>query len=69
LNPYKEIITSVVVPKELDFVFGVRQQNGWKTSISDFLIEEECETLYKLYENVYTHPPPNGDYLAIFLCR
>jgi hypothetical protein len=31
------------------------------------LIEKDCETFCKLYEDVYAHPPPNGDYLAIFL--
>jgi hypothetical protein len=67
LNPCKEIIMSIVALEELTFVFGARQQNGWKANVNEVLIEKDCETLCKLYEDVYAHPPPNGDYLAIFL--
>jgi hypothetical protein len=52
-----------VVPKELTSVFGARQQKRWKANVSEFLTEKDCESLCKLYEDVYTHPPPNGDYL------
>ncbi len=62
-NPRKEITTSIVVPKELTSVFGARQQKRWKANVSEFLTEKDCESLCKLYEDVYTHPPPNGDYL------
>jgi hypothetical protein len=58
----------VVAPKEFTSIFGARQQNKWKASISEFLTKKECEILCKLYEDVYTHLPPNGDYLAMFLC-
>jgi hypothetical protein len=67
LNPCKKITTSVVVPEGFTFVFGTKLQNGWKVSVSEFLIEEDCETFCKLYEDVYAHPPRNGDYPAIFL--
>jgi len=65
LNSYK-ITMSVVALKGLIFVFGTRQQNGWKVSVSEFLTEEDYETFCKLYEDVYAHPPQNGDYSAIF---
>jgi len=66
LNPRKEIIAFVVAPEEFTSIFGARQQNEWKPSISEFLIEKDCETFCKLYEDVYAQPPSNGDYLILF---
>ncbi len=66
LNPRKEITTSIVIREKFTSIFGARQQKRWKANISEFLTEKDCETLCKLYEDVYTHPPPNGDYLIIF---
>jgi hypothetical protein len=57
LNPSKEIITFIMVCKELTYVFGAKQQNEWKASVNEFLTEENYETLCKLYENVYAHLP------------
>jgi hypothetical protein len=52
--------------EELTSIFGVRQQNEWKASVSEFLTEKDCEMLCKLYEDVYAQPPLNGDYLVFF---
>lgn len=52
--------------EELVFTFGVRQQNGWKAIVNEFFTVQDCEVLFKLYKDVYVHPPPNGDYLATF---
>jgi hypothetical protein len=60
-------MASLVSNDEIPFVFRARQLNGWKVSINEFVIIEDYEALFKLYENVYTHPPPNGDYLSVFL--
>jgi hypothetical protein len=46
--------------------FGVRQQNGWKANVSELLTKKDYETLCNLYEDVYAHPPSNGDYLTYF---
>ncbi len=48
-------------------VFGERQQNGSKVKVNDHLSEDEFTSLHKIYENIYAHPPPNDDYLNIFL--
>jgi hypothetical protein len=53
--------------EEFTFVFGATQQNGWKANVSEFLTEKDREIFCKLYEDVYAHPPPNGDYPTIFL--
>jgi hypothetical protein len=66
LNSYKKITMSLVALEGLTFVFGTSQQNGWKVSVSEFLTEGDYETFCKLYEDVYAHPPRNGDYSAIF---
>jgi hypothetical protein len=62
LNPHKDIKETLVTHDELVSTFGVRQQNGWKAIVSEFLIVQDCEVLFKLYEDVYAHPPLNGDY-------
>jgi hypothetical protein len=67
LNARKEITTSLVSNDEITSVSGARQPNGWKVNIHKFVTGEDCKTLFKLYEDVYTHPPPNNDYLSVFL--
>jgi hypothetical protein len=47
LNPNKEIIKSVMVCKELTYVFSARQQNKWKANVNEFWTEEDYETLCK----------------------
>jgi hypothetical protein len=49
------------------YVVGKRQQNKWRVQENEFVTKEECYTLLKLYEELYSHPLTNGDYLAIFL--
>jgi hypothetical protein len=68
LSAHKEIATSLISKNEIAFVFGARQPIGWKVSISEFVTAEDCESLFKLYEDVYAHPPPNNYYLGVFLC-
>jgi hypothetical protein len=60
-------MASLVFADEITFMFSVRQPNGWKVNISEFVIVEDYETFFKLYEHVYAHPPPNGDYPSVFL--
>jgi hypothetical protein len=48
-------------------VFNERQHNGWKVKVNDHLPEDEFASLHKFYEDLYAHPPPNGDYPSIFL--
>jgi hypothetical protein len=67
LNPHKDIKEILVTHEELVFTFGVRQQNGWKAIISEFFTVHDCEVLFKLNEDVYAHPPLNGDYRVFFL--
>jgi len=67
LNGHKEIIVSLIFDDEITFVFGVRQPDGWKVSINEFVIIKGYETFFKLYEDVYTHLPPNSDYPNVFL--
>jgi hypothetical protein len=62
-------MASLVFNDEITFVFSARQPNGWKVSISEFVIVEDYETLFKFYEDVYAHPPPNGDYPTVFFTR
>jgi hypothetical protein len=71
LNAHKQIMASLVSKNEITFMFGARQPNSWKVSISEFVSEfvsvEDYKTLFKLYEDVYTHPPPKSGYLSVFL--
>jgi len=67
LNGHKEIIVFLVSNNEITSVFGARQPDGWKVSINEFVTTKDYETLFKLYEDVYTHPPPNSDYPSVFL--
>jgi hypothetical protein len=57
----------LVFENEITFVFGARQPNDWKVNINEFVTTKDCETLFKLYEDVYAHPLPNDDYLGVFL--
>jgi hypothetical protein len=67
LNPHKIITSKVISHEDLVLVFGERQQNGSKVKVNDHLFKDEFAPLHKLYENIYAHPPPNDDYLDIFL--
>jgi hypothetical protein len=67
LNPHKIITSKVISHEDLVVVFGERQQNGLKFKVNDHLSKDEFASLHKLYENIYAHPPPNDDYLNIFL--
>jgi hypothetical protein len=68
LHVHKEITMSLVFDNEITYVFGVRQPSGWKVNINECVIAKDYETLLKLYEDVYTHPPSNDDYPSVFLC-
>jgi hypothetical protein len=48
-------------------MFGERHQNGWKVMVNGHLFEDEFASLHKLYEDLYAHPPTNGNYPGIFL--
>jgi hypothetical protein len=50
-------------------MFGAKQTNGWKVSINEFVIAEDCKALLKLYEDFYAHPRPNDDYPSVFFMR
>jgi hypothetical protein len=67
LNPHKDVDFSLVSNEELESVFGKRRQNGWKVKVDENLTATSCFALLKLYEVVYVHLPPNGDYLTIFM--
>jgi hypothetical protein len=60
-------MASLVSDDEITFMFSARQPNGWKVNIIEFVIVEDYEAHFKLYEDVYAHPPPNGDYPSVFL--
>jgi len=57
-----------VTHEELVSTFGVKQQNGWKAIVSEFLTMQDSEVFLKLYEDVYAHPPPNGVTIQPFFC-
>jgi len=59
-------MASLVSNDEITFVFSARQPNGWKISINEFVIIKDYEAFFKLYEDIYAHPPPNGDYPSVF---
>jgi hypothetical protein len=62
-------MASLVFVDEITLVFSARQPNGWKVNISEFVIVEDYETFFKLYEHVYAHPPPNGEIPKCFFTR
>lgn len=68
LDPRKDVDFSFVSNEELESVFGKRGQNGWKVKVNENLTITSCFALLKLYEAIYAHLPPNGDYPSIFLC-
>jgi len=68
LDPCKDVYSSFVSNEELESDFGKRGQNDWKVNVNENLIVASCFALLKLYEVVYAHLPPNGDYATIFLC-
>ncbi len=68
LDPCKDVYSSFVSNEELESDFGKRGQNDWKVKVNENLTVASCFALLKLYEVVYAHLPPNGDYPTIFLC-
>jgi hypothetical protein len=67
MDPWKGIDSNIVFHANLEKFFGKRTQNGWKPKPNDHLIVANCGALVKLYEDVYAHPPNNGQYSIIFL--
>ncbi len=67
LDPCKDVDSSLVSNEKLESVFGKRRKNGWKVKVIENLAIASCFALLKLFEAVYAHLPPNGDYPTIFL--
>jgi hypothetical protein len=66
INPCRDIDYSVVSHGQLIQVFGKRHTNKFKVKVSEHLTTQECDSLNRLHQGVYAHPPANGDYLGIF---
>ncbi len=67
INPRYDIDFNVISQEQFIQVFGKKYTNGFKVKVSEHLITQECDSLSRLHQVVYAHPPTNGDYPSIFL--
>jgi hypothetical protein len=66
INPHCDIDFNVVSHEQFIQVFGKKYTNGFKVKVNEHLVTQECDSLSRLHQVVYAHPPANGDYPSIF---
>lgn len=66
LNPWKNIIFIISI-NDVVFVFGKRQQNGWKARLSEYFNECDYKALHELYEVVCAHTSTKKNSCSILM--
>ncbi len=53
LNGHKEITVSLISDDEITSVFSVRQPDGWKVNINEFVIIKDYESCMKMFTHIF----------------